>query len=67
MIFFFFFFFFWTDIALEILKNDPGLATADTAANTTCGRRVLKELASNPFAIGSESQLPSWKKRLNSC
>ncbi|XP_059436319.1 uncharacterized protein LOC132169276 [Corylus avellana] len=55
------------DIALIILKNDTHLATAD-AGGAACGRRrALEELARNPLAIGSESQISLWKKRLNSC
>jgi hypothetical protein len=70
----------WIDIALEILKKDPNLARTAVHRKSyllffdyiekrgpACGWTALKELARKPFAIGSKSQLSSWKRLLNSC
>ncbi|XP_062161761.1 uncharacterized protein LOC133868774 isoform X2 [Alnus glutinosa] len=48
------------DVALKILDMDPNIASA----GTECWFGALKMLARNPFAIGSESQLSSWKSLL---
>lgn len=50
------------DIALEILKMDPSLATAKGKENKT----ALHVLARKPLSIGSKSQLSVWKRCLNS-
>ncbi|KAB1220523.1 hypothetical protein CJ030_MR3G015776 [Morella rubra] len=51
------------DIALQILTKDPELATAEAGY---IGWKALEEFAKKPDAIGSKSQLPIWKRCLNS-
>lgn len=51
------------DIAFEILQQDNALATARDEKTIA----ALRELAKKPFAIGSNSQLPLWKRRFNFC
>ncbi|XP_062162521.1 ankyrin repeat-containing protein NPR4-like [Alnus glutinosa] len=48
------------DVALKILHMDPNIASA----STECWLGALKMLARKPLAIGSESQLSSWKSLL---
>ncbi|XP_041026927.1 uncharacterized protein LOC121267122 [Juglans microcarpa x Juglans regia] len=52
------------DIALEILKKYPELATMKTSYH---GMIALQELANKPFAIGSKNQLSVWERSLNYC
>jgi hypothetical protein len=52
--------FLWTGIALEILEGVP----TKVAADTKCWLKALEMLAKKPFAIGSESPLPFWKRLL---